>query len=157
MREDSSSLWPTLHLALLWNWSRSISHLGSDHTSKPGSHWWLGLLWLILINIYISPVKKIHEVNYAHECECSDDLKIRALSPWFWLRSMTLSANVQMEANGNDFFQLTHWQMIRLAVIETRALAGTVMPPLICSDWESSAQDCDDEHKTWRRVKALYH
>lgn len=54
-------------------------------------------------------------------------------------------------------FQLTHWQMIRLAVIETRALAGTVMPPLICSDWESSAQDCDDEHETWRRIKALYH
>lgn len=50
-------------------------------------------------------------------------------------------------------FRPAHWQMIRLAVIETCALTESIMPALICSDWESSNRDWDAGQKAWRHVK----
>lgn len=109
----------------------------------------LSPLWLI-INICISPVKERWQVPV-------DEWKLHVLmgqngrfDSEVW-RAQLMS---QWRLPGK-IFQLTHWQMIRLAVIETRALAGIVMPALICSDWESSAQDW--EHWPRRRVKASYH
>lgn len=73
---------------------------------------------------------------------------------FWWAKTDALTQLMSKWRLPGMIFQLTHWQMIRLAVIETRALAGIVMPALICSDWESSAQDW--EHWPRRRVEASY-
>lgn len=122
---------------------------GDSHSSKAGCRQGLGSLWRI-VNICISPVKETWHVPVEEQKRRLLMTQNGRLDSEVW-RSQLMS---KWRLPGM-IFRLTHWQMIRLAVIETRALAGIVTPALICSDWESSARDW--ERWPGRRVKASYH